>query len=37
LVARTSCKCGNGFRIQGDKARNARETCQTAAGRYEIS
>src|SRR5439155_302255 len=29
LVARTSCKCGNGFRTQGDKARNARETCQT--------
>jgi hypothetical protein len=32
LVARTSCKCGNGFRIQGDKARNARETCQTGRG-----
>ncbi len=32
LVARTSCKSGNGFRIQGDKARNARETCQTGRG-----
>jgi len=30
LVGRTSCKRGDGFRTQGDKAKNARMSCQTA-------